>query len=33
MEAKIVWLFVFVMLYWAYCIFWGIRGAMAAKTR
>ena len=32
MEAKIVWLFVFVMLYWAYCIFWGIRGAMAAKT-
>ena len=32
MEAKIVWLFVFVALYWAYCIFWGVRSAMAAKT-
>ncbi|MGF1608571.1 MAG: sodium:solute symporter [Kiloniellales bacterium] len=32
MEAKIVWLFLFVALYWAYCIFWGIRGAMTAKT-
>ena len=32
MEAKVVWLFVFVALYWCYCIFWGIRSAMAAKT-
>jgi solute:Na+ symporter, SSS family len=32
MEAKIVWLFVFVMLYWAYCIFWGIKSAMSART-
>jgi Na+/proline symporter len=32
MSAKVVWLFVFVALYWAYCIFWGIRGAMQAKT-
>ena len=32
MEAKVVWLFVFVLLYWAYCIYWGIRGAMAART-
>jgi Na+/proline symporter len=32
MEAKVVWLFVFVLLYWAYCIFWGIKSAMAAKT-
>ncbi len=32
MDAKIVWLFVFVILYWAYCIFWGIKGAMTAKT-
>ena len=32
MDAKIVWLFVFVLLYWAYCIYWGIRGAMAART-
>ena len=32
MDAKIVWLFVFVALYWSYCIFWGIKGAMSAKT-
>ena len=32
MDAKIVWLFVFVVLYWAYCIYWGIRGAMSANT-
>ena len=32
MEAKVVWLFVFVALYWCYCVFWGIKGAMTAKT-
>ena len=32
MDAKIVWLFIFVLLYWTYCIYWGIRGAMAART-
>lgn len=32
MDPKIVWLFVFVGLYWSYCIFWGIKGAMSAKT-
>jgi len=32
MDPKMVWLFVFVALYWAYCIFWGVRGAMTAKT-
>lgn len=32
MDAKIVWLFAFVALYWGYCIFWGIKGAMSAKT-
>ena len=32
METKIIWLFVFVALYWAYCIFWGIKGAMTART-
>jgi len=32
MSAKITWLIVFVLLYWAYCIFWGIRGAQLAKT-
>ena len=32
MEAKVVWLFVFVALYWAYCIFWGVKSAQTAKT-
>ncbi|MDE0942197.1 MAG: sodium:solute symporter [Alphaproteobacteria bacterium] len=32
MEAKVVWLFVFVALYWCYCIFWGVKSAMSAKT-
>ncbi|MEA3409916.1 MAG: sodium:solute symporter family protein [Pseudomonadota bacterium] len=32
MDPKIVWLFVFVALYWSYCIFWGIKGALSAKT-
>ncbi|MDX1513181.1 MAG: sodium:solute symporter family protein, partial [Gammaproteobacteria bacterium] len=32
MSAKVVWLFIFVLIYWAYCIFWGIKGAMSAKT-
>ncbi len=32
MDAKIVWLFVFVLLYWGYCIFWGVKGALTAKT-
>jgi Na+/proline symporter len=32
MDPKIVWLFIFVILYWAYCIFWGIKGALSART-
>ncbi len=32
MDAKIVWLFAFVLLYWSYCIFWGIKGALSART-
>ncbi len=32
MDAKAIWLFVFVGLYWGYCIFWGIKGALATKT-
>ena len=32
MAPKVIWLFVFVALYWAYCIFWGIKSAQAAKT-
>ena len=32
MDAKVVWLFVFVLIYWAYCIFWGVKGALASRT-
>lgn len=32
METKIVWLFVFVALYWAYCLFWGVKGAISSRT-
>lgn len=32
MTSKVMWLFVFVALYWTYCIYWGIRGARMAKT-
>ena len=32
LEAKVLWLFVFVALYWSYCIYWGIKGARQSKT-
>ncbi|TNF98687.1 MAG: sodium:solute symporter family protein [Gammaproteobacteria bacterium] len=32
MDAKVVWLFIFVVLYWSYCIFWGIKGALSSRT-
>ena len=32
MSAKVIWLFVFVLLYWSYCIFWGIKSARMART-
>ncbi|HFB83464.1 MAG TPA: sodium:solute symporter family protein, partial [Thermodesulfatator sp.] len=32
MAPKVIWLFVFVALYWTYCIFWGIKGARTART-
>ena len=32
MSAKVIWLFVFVAIYWAYCIFWGIKCAQMART-
>jgi SSS family solute:Na+ symporter len=32
LEAKLYWLFGFVGLYWAYCLFWGIKGAIRSKT-
>jgi Na+/proline symporter len=32
MAPKVIWLLAFVGLYWAYCIFWGIKGMTQAKT-
>lgn len=32
MDPKIFWLFAFVIVYWIYCIFWGIKGALESKT-
>jgi solute:Na+ symporter, SSS family len=32
LSAKVVWLFSFVAIYWAYCIFWGIKSSRMAKT-
>ena len=32
MSPKLVWLMTFVSLYWAYCLFWGIKGARRART-
>jgi Na+/proline symporter len=32
LESTTIWLFSFVLAYWAYCIFWGIKGARTAKT-
>jgi Na+/proline symporter len=31
-EAKITWVFVFVILYWSYCLYWGVRGAIDARS-
>ncbi len=31
-QAKVIWLLVFVLLYWFYCIFWGIKGTRLTKT-
>ena len=32
MEAKITWIFLFIILYWGYSIFWGVQGASRART-
>jgi len=32
MDAKVVWLFLFVALYWSYCLFWGLKSALSANT-
>ncbi len=31
-SSKMIWLTVFVALYWGYCIFCGVKGAMSART-
>ena len=32
MDAKLIWLFAFVGLYWAYCLYWGFKGARRSQT-
>lgn len=32
MEPMAIWLFLFVALYWGYCIFWGIKGYLWSRT-
>ncbi len=32
MSAKVTWLIAFVILYWIYCVYWGLRCAQMAKT-
>ncbi|MGI9406947.1 MAG: sodium:solute symporter family protein [Hyphomicrobiaceae bacterium] len=32
LEPKLVWLAGFIALYWIYCVFWGLRGAAAARS-
>ena len=32
MSAKVIWLFVFVLLYWVYCIYWGWKSAQISKS-
>jgi SSS family solute:Na+ symporter len=32
MEASVVWLFIFVLAYWTYCIGWGIKGYISSRT-
>jgi SSS family solute:Na+ symporter len=32
LSAKVTWLIAFVILYWIYCVYWGLRCAQMAKT-
>lgn len=32
MEPKVTWVFLFVILYWSYCLYWGVRGALDARS-
>lgn len=31
-STKVTWIFLFMMMYWGYCIFWGIKGALSSRT-
>ncbi len=32
MHSSVIWLFILTGLYWAYCLFWGVKGFFRAKT-
>lgn len=32
MDAKITWVFIFVIVYWSFCFYWGVRGALNARS-
>lgn len=32
MDSKLIWLMTFVGIYWAYCLFWGVKGARSSRT-
>ena len=32
MHASVVWLFIFVLAYWTYCIAWGVKGYISSRT-
>ena len=32
MAAQVTWVFLFMLAYWGYCVFWGIRGSLHART-
>ncbi len=32
MKTSVLWLFIFTGLYWAYCLFWGVKGYFKART-
>ena len=32
MTSKLYWLFAFVGIYWAYCLFWGLKRALRSRT-
>ncbi len=32
MIPKVTWVFLFIMLYWGYCIYWGIKGSLSSRS-